>query len=361
MITANLLEEHYYKSPAASDASVYRTSGTGSGIRKSISYSDQDEEQYVAIKTALFGKLIAEDAIARAVADMGTGHAADTAIEIFRRLGLERESIPFDQPLAYHAERLAAFQPELLYTMPSILDQLATRVDDGLFQRLRKVILVGETASQAWQQRMAAKLELAPEAIIDTYGSIEIGTIASYDHERGCYVIADGLYAEGIGTEQLDERLEPLGEEESILVLTSFVRTYFPGIRYVTYDVVRGLRNEVVNGNVIQCFDCLVKRVGRELKHGEKISLYDIETVIYAHLEQADFRVQLIDNALHIRIQSKQLDPQTTQMIRKAVEEQIPEIGMMIRNKLIRGIEVEAVADGEELERGKVKTKKIYY
>lgn len=134
-----------------------------------------------------------------------------------------------------------------------------------------------------------------------------------------------------------------------------------PAIRFVTYDVVRDFRPVMIGGVEKQSFASIVKRVGRELKHGEKISLYDIEQVVYRHIEDAIIRVKVRNNALTIYIKSKSALNSTAPAIREEIRECIPEIGMMIRNHLLDDIEVFIVANGETLESGQVKNKKLYY
>ncbi|HBS45678.1 MAG TPA: CoF synthetase, partial [Paenibacillus sp.] len=155
---------------------------------------------------------------------------------------------------------------------------------------------------------MAHLFGLEPHDIIDTYGSIEIGTIAYYSHDLGRYIFADGIFAEGIGAQEIGEELSPLRNDESVLVLTSTVRKMLPAIRFVTYDVVRDFRSVMIDGVEKQSFSSIVKRVGRELKHGEKISLYDIEQVVYRHIEDAIIRVKVRKNALTVYIKSKSAD-----------------------------------------------------
>lgn len=140
---------------------------------------------------------------------------------------------------------------------------------------------------------MAGMFGIEPRDIIDTYGSIEIGTIAYYSHDHGRYIFADGIFAEGIGVHEIDEEVRPLRNNESILVLTSTVRRMLPALRFVTYDVVRDFRPVMIDGVEQQSFESIVKRVGQELKHGEKISLYDIEQVVYRHIEDAIIRVKV--------------------------------------------------------------------
>lgn len=95
LITSDILEQHYFTGRAREEEglSVYKTSGTSSGVRKAIYYSKEDDENYIDAKTACFQDWMTASTAAeppvpirRAFADMGTGHAANTALTIFDRL-----------------------------------------------------------------------------------------------------------------------------------------------------------------------------------------------------------------------------------------------------------------------------------
>ncbi|WJH36119.1 CoF synthetase [Paenibacillus sp. CC-CFT747] len=366
LVTASILEAYYYaeNNPLADrpELNCYRTSGTSSGIRKAIYYSEWDEEQYVRIKEDIFRAILGTGRYRTALADMGTGHAEATAVEVFRRLGMEVESISFRLPIQEHLAKLESFRPEVLYTMPSILNRIVLESPDPSSYGIRHVVLVGEIASRAWIRETARQLGLDPEQITDTYGSIEVGTIAYYSHEHGRYVLAEGLSAEGMGSEELGEGLEPLPDaQEKVLVLTSAVREAFPALRYVTYDVVRDLRPILVDGRWIPSFHSLVKRIGPDLKHGEKISIYDVETVVYRHLSEAGFRVKVTGNALTVAIASPLATDEVLHAIRHDLEHLIPEIGMMIQARLLDGIRVIRVKAEELTSGGSIKGKKLFY
>ncbi|NIK78213.1 phenylacetate-coenzyme A ligase PaaK-like adenylate-forming protein [Paenibacillus castaneae] len=374
LMTAEVLEKYYFTQEERTEPglSIYKTSGTSSGIRKAIYYSTEDDERYMACKAACFrnwleGGLRKTGAnheigypIHKALADMGTGHAASTALTIFEKLGLEADSLSFALPIEEHVARLSTFRPELLYTMPSILDAIAAAVPDPSQFGIRKIIVVGEIAPLHWQVNMAKRFGIGAEDILDTYGSIEIGAIASYSHKLGLYVIDESIYAEAIHAEQLDSTQGPLQENEAVLVLTSFVRTLFPAVRYVTYDVVRDFQTIEIDGRSRQCFSCISKRIGTDLKHGEKISLYDIEDVVHQFVHDAELRVLLRDNKLSIRIHSRSLDETMLVHIQHALEHKIEEIGQMIQNRILTGIEVTRMKENEPFQRGAVKSKKIY-
>nr|WP_255654606.1 CoF synthetase [Cohnella sp. REN36] len=367
LLTASLLEAHYYTeaNPLAqrADHRRYRTSGTSTGRRKTIYYSERDEEAYLRIKREVFRAILGPIDYRTAVSDLGTGHAEATAAEVFRGLGMTAHTLPFRLPIEGHIEALARIRPEVLYTMPSILDRILQTAEDPAAFGIRQVILVGETASRAWCSRVAERLDIAPERIADTYGSIEIGTIAYYAHEHGRYLFADGIVAEGIGVEELGEAYEPLaGESERVLVLSSTAREAFPALRYVTYDVVRDLRPILAGGELRMSFRNVARRIGPELKHGEKISIYDIEDAVYRHLREAAVRVRVLGRCLRVCLQSPApIGEENLSRIRRQIEDAVPEIGQMIRGGLLAGIEVVQEATDDTLDGDIVKRKKIFY
>ncbi|WP_157276771.1 AMP-binding protein [Paenibacillus sp. Soil766] len=366
LVSAGMLESYYYTdtNPCLQDKDMnrYQTSGTSSKRRKSIFYSQSDEEAYLRVKLDVFRSILKGTRYRTAMADMGTGHAEATAVEVFRELGMEVESVSFRLPIEEHIERLQSFRPEVLYTMPSILDRIMQASEAPGSYGIQHVILVGEIASPGWRQRTAERLGIAETQVTDTYGSIEIGTIAYFSHDYGRYLFAEGIIAEGVRAELLDADMEPLPDElEQVLVLTSTVRDSFPALRYVTYDVVRDLRAIDVDGVPTQSFQSIVKRIGPDLKHGEKISIYDIEDVVYRHLREASVRVQVSGNALTVYVYSVLATPAVLNNIRADIESRIPAIGMMIQAKLLDGIQVIGGTYEDSQNRTSVKNKKIFY
>jgi len=366
LLTSTMLEEHYYipdhPFEQRLDLQRYQTSGTSRNLRKNIYYSRQDEDSYIRIKTDIIDAILNGYPATRVLVDMGTGHAAATAEVIFRRLGFEVEAVSFQLPIEQHLERLASFTPDVLYTMPSILDRILIASEDPLTYGIRKVILVGEVASLTWQQRVAERLGLEKEDITDTYGSIEIGTIARYHHELDQYIVVDGIIAEGLTPEELGIHEFELAVDERVLVLTSTVREMFPAIRFVTYDVVRDFCSVIVDGQSRQGFRNIVRRIGSELKHGEKISIHDIENVVYRHVQDANIKVLTSNNLLTIQIitKSEPVDSLVLQEVQHDITHRIPEIGIMIQNGLLEEIQVTHAIYDDSQHRIAIKLKRIY-
>ncbi|MFC5402540.1 CoF synthetase [Cohnella soli] len=375
LLTEEVLERHYYGGEpppfATRDGiSSYRTSGTSTGRRKTIYYSREDEHHYVRIKSELFAKLLEPLRARTALSDMGTGHAAATAVDVFAGAGVFAQLISFEKPVTEHLAKLDSLRPDVLYTMPSIVDRLlAASTADPATYGIRHVLLVGEIASPAWRAGIAARFGLSPTDVTDTLGSIEIGTIAYYSHEVNRYLFVEGIEAEAIpisavsdvSTGEHDEssKVAPPHPQDQVLVLTSYTRDLFPSIRYVTYDIVRDLRPILINERWTMSFEAIVGRIGPELKHGEKISLYDIEEVVYRHLPGANIRVLAGGNKLTVQVDDKERDPQVYAAIEADLADRIPDIGTMIRGGLLDALRV--VPANISYEGTALKHKKIHY
>lgn len=343
LLTHDVLDRCYYDAPAHAGHDAYLTSGSSSHIRRRIEYSSADQQRYLATKRRIFGDFIRSRSfvVDRVATDVGTGHASDTASAIFEGLGVQHRNVRFDQPIAEHVTALLEIRPQILYTMPSILEALLANAPDPRALGIRAVILVGEPAGPHWIRTvLTAGLGVETTDVMDTYGSIEIGLVAYYSHARSAYVVVDDIVAEAVapGAIGLDSELRP---DESILVVTSKIRDSFPAVRFVTYDVVRGFRPG--SDHRPATFQAIVRRIGHELKHGEKISLHDIEEVVFRHLGNATIRVRTANRRVRVFIHSLELDEEHRRLISKDLEHAIPEIGSMISNGILDGIEVLAV------------------
>jgi len=364
LMTEEILLNHYYHANLNEkhELAVYRTSGTSSGIRKQVFYSKDDDERYLQTKVRVFRQFLDGTDCHRVLSDMGTGHAANTAAYVFRSMSLDCQSISFELPVEEHILSLQAYKPDVLYTMPSILDSIISHSDDVTRYGIKKIILVGEIAPLRWQSNIARLFCLEESDILDTYGSIEVGLIAAYDHRIKRYVIVEGMFAETVSLEHLGfEQSSVESSSEGVLVVSCPERAFLPGIRYVMYDVVRNFSEQVVDGQTRYTFESIVKRVGNEIKHGEKISIYDIENVVYHWVKHALIRVKVDANELYIFIKSEELTPALEKKIHEEIQSCIPEIGKMIENRLLKNIQVVSVPKNEELLSGSKKNKKLYH
>ncbi|SFX33353.1 phenylacetate-CoA ligase [Thermoactinomyces sp. DSM 45891] len=361
LITRGILEKHYYHQDFHPAWKIYQTSGTSSKKRKKIAYSREDDQYYLDKKVQIYTRFLQDKPIRTAMSDMGTGHAANTAIEVFKNVGLICEDIPYHLPVQDHVRLLKQFRPDCLYTMPSILESVLSATDHPEQFGIQKVILVGEVASAEWQKKVASRLRIDRQDIMDTVGSIEIGTIAYYSHEHGCYLFVEDLVPEGIRAEEVGLDADLLREDERVLVLTSFSRKTFPAVRFVTYDVIRGFKPIHIADKTFFSFQSLVKRVGTEWKHGEKISFYDIEEAAFRYLDKATIWIQVDGNKLLVWIDSPFITDCIRKQIQLDIQDQIPEIGIMIRNGILSEIQVKVVTDPEQFQTDRVKKKVIHH
>lgn len=123
LVDASLLERHYYGAELPTDRGlqVYLTSGTSSGHRKRVTWTQKEHMAYVDRREAIFRTHVPNEC-KTACADLGTGHAAASAMEIFERMGLEAAELGMHQPIEKHVETLNAMQPDMLFSMPMIVD-----------------------------------------------------------------------------------------------------------------------------------------------------------------------------------------------------------------------------------------------
>lgn len=326
LVTAELLLAHYYGSsaPLAADERAYFTSGTETGRGKRIVWSSRDHAEYVNHRTAALEGFVA--GCRSACSDLGTGHAAASALEVFERLGLQAVSIDFTQPLIQHVETLNRTEPDVLFTMPMILDRILA--SGRLRARLRKIIVLGDIASPAWCLSVAHQLAIAPTDILDLYGSIEVGSIAVHDHSRGTQRLQPHIIAEVMRS-----------GNDSVLVLTSLARTTFPAIRFVTGDVVEGFYQEAGGGG----FQAITGRLSDDLKHGEKISRLSILEAVHAVLKSPQVAIHREDRRIVLEIASPQMSADCARRIVGLIRQANPEVDQMIRSGLIGDIEVRTV------------------
>jgi fumarate---(S)-2,3-diaminopropanoate ligase len=338
VIDEGTLETHYYRDEAytLAAAQVFRTTGTSSRTRKRIYWSEDDHAHYLDHRTLVLANFLGA-AGRTACADLGTGHAAASALEIFHRLGRRAFSIDFTRPIDEHIATLNARRPDILFTMPMILDQML--VAGTLKHKPRKVIVLGDVAPLTWQRAVAEHLGIGPIDVLDLYGSIEVGAIAYYSHRDACYMFHDHIIPEALPA---GECFRGQNSEGAVLLLTSTARTYFPAIRYVTGDLVVGLERQRLNGRQIWCYKRLDGRIGHELKHGERISIHSIATAVSTVLPIALWEVHKTSGRLLIRIQSSGLSDDAAQRIKYLIRTQNPDVDQMILSGLVEDIEVSA-------------------
>ncbi|GAA4891719.1 hypothetical protein ACFPM3_17750 [Streptomyces coeruleoprunus] len=345
VVDPGLLTEHYYTAehPHLPDASAYHTSGTSTGRRKRILYSPADDDAYVAQRKALFQDFAGDLAAgSTAVADLGTGHAAASARRIFEEMGFLARDIDFQLPVEQHVERLNAWQPDVLFTMPMILDRLMR--SPGLRIAPRRIMVVGDLAPENWRRRVAGHFGIGYGDVLDLFGSIEIGAIAHHNARTGLYHFHDHILPEVVPPQELyaDEPGGTAGGGSGALLLTSFTRAYFPALRYVTGDMISGLRTLTVDGRTVYAFERIEGRLGGDFKHGERISNHDVCSAMAEVFPGAPFEVAN-DDGLRIRVVREHVTDEELTAVRRLLRAASPDVAQMIDSGLVGDIDVVAV------------------
>lgn len=346
LIDEAVLSLYYYEAhiPQPAQNHVYLTSGTSTGARKRILYSREDHIQYVHQRKRIFSNFVTSDC-RTACSDLGTGHAASSASEIFAEMGIKHHVIDFRRPINEHVELLNDYRPAVLFTMPVVLDRIIQTGDIRF--RPKKIIIVGDIATRAWKNYITRCFGLNKNDLLDIYGSIEVGCIAYECFDCGAYHFDDHIIPETIKPRDFYEGFD-YGRDSEVLVLTSTARTMFPAIRYVTNDLVEGFRTLVCKGKAVFSYDRIVGRIGSELKIGEKISLYDIGEAVNTILPGSRFEVHKNGNAFVIRVSCLDFNEDKAEQIRSYVRMLNPAIDQMIKSGLVEDITVCGVA-AEEL------------
>nr|QEO74554.1 hypothetical protein [uncultured bacterium] len=344
-IDEHVLTRHYYHAcePGLEGCSAYYTSGTSTGARKRILYSAEDHRLYVAQRRDIFARFLSAEC-RTACSDLGTGHAASSAVEIFGALGVECFHIDFRRPVGEHVALLNERRPDVLFTMPMVLDGLLRA--GGLDFRPRKVITVGDVASRAWKRRIADFFSLRGEDLLDIVGSIEVGSIAYECFDCGLYHFDDHIIPETVRPSELYEDFAGRGTAE-ILILTSLARSVFPAARFITNDLVEGFTTRECRGAERYCFERIVGRAGSEFKNGENISLYDVNEAVNTFLPASPFEVRKDSGKFTIRVCSADFTDEIAQRIKGFLKELNPDSFRMIESSLVEDIEVCNVPAGE--------------
>lgn len=341
MITEELLTQHYYHAEhhLPEQYHSYLTSGTTSGKRKRILYSENDQRIYLQQRMGIIRNFCGEGHV-RACADLGTGHAAATAGEIFETMGCAVELIDFTRPIEQHIEVLNRFRPDIFFTMPMILDCLiATGKLD--FQP-KRIIVLGDVASLAWQSKIADYFHIKAEQVLDLFGSIEVGSIAFFNHPLGRYQFDPYLLPEVVPVQSLYPDAGYRGEG-GILILTSFAREYFPAVRFVTNDLIDGFTQESFQGRTVYTYQRCLGRFSSEFKHGEKINLSDINDAMAKNLPYHRYDLDDHDGGLVIRIAVASISTQVSEAIKHDLLARNPDIAQMIASGLVGDIRIQCV------------------
>lgn len=344
-IDEHILTQHYYEAhnPQLDHCHAYYTSGTSTGARKRILYSTEDHDLYIEQRCKIFARFLTLEC-KTACSDLGTGHAASSAVEIFGKLNVDCFHIDFRRPIGEHVALLNEHQPDVLFTMPMILDRLI-QADDLQFKP-RKIITVGDVVSPAWKKRVADFFALQREDLLDVVGSIEVGSIAYECFDCGRYHFDDHIIPETVRPSELYEGFADRGTAE-ILILTSLARSVFPAARFITNDLVEGFTTHECNGASRYSFERIVGRAGSVFKNGENISLYDVNEAVNTFLPASPFEVCKDSDRFTIRVSSPAFTTEIGERIKSFLRELNPNSFQMIESSLVADIEVCNVTAGE--------------
>ncbi len=319
----------WYSRPAAGGR-VFSSTGT-SGRPKPVAWTQAEDGWYRGEKEELFRPWL--DGCTRGFVSLAVGHNAGSAGAVLRALGIDVH----DAGLTDLEAQCAAIRegaPEVLYCSPSILARLV-----GALERrgeaptsVRRVITNGEVLLPSARERVQRFFGLVPSAVMDTYGSTEIGTIAYSCPECARYHFLDGVFPEAVpegpvpgrtvpggtssggtvlgrtvprGTSSggmVPEELVPDGTalggtalrdgvtdrpDAVVLAVSSVKRTSFPIVRFVTYDVVQGLTRTRCGGRDRFSCTCILGRSDDVLNYGELFSPYELADLIGSRLPGA--------------------------------------------------------------------------
>jgi phenylacetate-coenzyme A ligase PaaK-like adenylate-forming protein len=337
-IDEDVLTQHYYhtRDPQFEKCSAYLTSGTATGARKRILYSDEDHDLYVEHRRNIFARFLSPEC-KTACSDLGTGHAAASAVEIFERLGVECFHIDFRRPAAEHIALLNEHRPDVLFTMPMVLDSLIYA--GGLDFQPRKIITVGDVASRAWKQRIADFFSLHTGDLLDVAGSIEVGSIAYECFDCGLYHFDDHIIPETVGPSELYDDLAVRGTAE-LLIVTSLARFVFPAVRFITNDLIEGFTTRECGAVERYSFERMIGRVGSEFKNGENISLYDVNEAVNTFLPASPFEVRNDSGKFSIHVSSTDYTDEIGERIKHFLRQLNPHSFQMIESSLVADIEI---------------------
>ncbi len=276
----------WYQRPV-DGARYFHSSGT-SGQPKRIPWTATEDEWYVGEKLDVFADWL--DGCRRGFISLAVGHNAGSAHLVFERLGLAVNDAGLTN-LDDQRTAVLSFGPDVLYCSPTILDRLVTTLGGAELARpVRRIITNGEVLFPAVRRRAQRRFGLADDAVIDTYGSTEIGTLAASCPTCGRYHFFDGLYPEAVPIEDLPADVRPPQAGCGVLAISSLKRTTFPIIRFLTYDVIEGLERTTC-GTPRFTFDRVVGRCDDIVNYGELFSTYELADLIGGQLPGAGWFV----------------------------------------------------------------------
>ncbi len=269
----------YGRQPA--QARVFYSTGT-SGFPKPVGWTAAEDEWYVSEKRELLRDWLT--GCERGFVSVAVGHNADSVRILLTSLGMAVYDAGLSA-LDLQIERVVGLDPHVLYCSPTILWRLVAQLRQvgAELPSVRRVITNGEVLSEAARSAIQQQFGLPPEAVMDTYGSTEVGTNAATCTDCGLLHFLDGIYPEAVPPGALDGQPDLAGgpgDDRCVLAVSSIKRTSFPVIRLVTYDVVQGLRRVTCGGRERWSIERVVGRCDEVLNYGELFSAHDLGDVL---------------------------------------------------------------------------------
>jgi hypothetical protein len=285
----------------------FSSTGT-SGYPKPIAWTAEEDDWYVGEKRELFAPWL--DGCTRAFISLAVGHNASSARTVMEDLGLEAHDAGLSA-LEHQCAAITAFAPHVLYCSPSILANLIAALERR-GQRptsVRRIITNGEVLFGSARARAQRFFGIGQADLMDTYGSTEVGTIAHSCGACGGFHFLGGLYPEAAPAEVAPAEDQTGGwPDRVVLAVSSVKRTSFPVVRFVTYDVVRGLCRSVCGGARRFTFDRILGRCDDVVNYGELFSTYDLGDLIGSRLPGARWLVFNPRNDLTVVIEGTEPD-----------------------------------------------------
>lgn len=344
LVTRDLLDAHLYETatPAAETDVVFRTSGTASGQPRRIVWSHEELEANDALKRRLFRAHIGD--LRRVVIDVGLGLAASSARRVFEEIGAECVELDYREPVEEHIAAMRRFGGDVLYSQPSLVDGLI-RAGGIPAQGFSKLILVGEVVTRTWTRHVTRELGIASEDILDTYGCVETGLIAHRCTACMRFHFADAVIPETVPPSAIDPDWPDaaLRADEAILVVSTRYRERMPIVRFVTYDVVRGFGTLACSGRERPGFDAILGRIGDEVKHGERVSLHDIERGILAAAPNIRYRVVTDLDRITVEVAEEDLPRERVPDLERSIVAASAPVAAMVNGELVRPLRVRRV------------------
>lgn len=287
----------FYNLPPRAGQRSFSSTGT-SGNPKKINWSDAEDEWYIADKGAVIVPFL--ETCRRVFISLGVGHGAGSSTRVFEGTGIDCRRVGVGD-VGGHLDELRGFGPDALYCSPSLLTGLLTRARGAgrPIAGVRRVVLNGEVVHRAMIDLFCRDLGITPADILDTYGTTEAGTIACSCARCGRYHFMPGIVPEAVPAAAVADCL-PVAEE--VLVLSSLKRTSFPLLRFVTYDLVRGLGRTVCRGVEGFSYERIIGRADDVLNYGELFPAADLIDLIKRHHPGRDWLIFNYHNDIDIVI-----------------------------------------------------------